>query len=78
MIDFYYKVRIFLVVQKIRLYGWWYGLPSLKEYSWKQIACGAIAQKFRNDKENGIEPSIQNIKLLRDLEKEYNIQKSRI
>lgn len=78
MWDRYYTLRIFLVVQKVRLYGWWYNKPSLRQYSWRQIACGMVAAKIRKDRENGLEPSLTDIKLLRDLEKEYNVKPSKI
>jgi hypothetical protein len=78
MWDRYYTIRIFLVVQKIRFSGWWRGLPSLRQYSWRQIACGLVAAKIRRDRNNGIEPSLADIKLLRDLEKEYNVHPSKI
>lgn len=74
MWDHYYKLRIFLVVQKIRLYGWWHNKPSLWQYSWRQIACCAIGMQLAKDRNKGIEPSSENLKLLREMEKEYNVE----
>ncbi len=78
MWDRYCNFRIFLIVQKIRIWGWWHGKPSLWQYPWREIACGLVAAQIRKDRNNGIEPSAKMLKRLRDLEKDYKVKSFRV
>jgi hypothetical protein len=74
----YYGCRICLYVQYVRVYNLCRGKSPLWEYTWRQIACGAIAAKIRNDRNAGLEPSGKTIELLRNVEQDYNVGKSSI
>ncbi len=74
----YCNFRIFLIVQKVRIWGWWHGKPSLRQYTWKQIACGLVAAQIRKDRNNGIEPSAARLQSLRYFEEECNVESSKV
>lgn len=61
----YYGWKIYLFVQYIRVYNLCRGKDPLWRYTWKQIACAAIAAKIKKDRNAGIEPSEKTIKILR-------------
>lgn len=72
----YYTVRIFLFVQWLRVYYWWNGGPSLWQYNWRQIVCGMVAHSLRQKREQGLEPSYEELQKVRDIERQYRIKPS--
>lgn len=65
----WYDFRIWLLVQRIRLWGTLRGKPSLWGYSWRAIAAEAARYKLVLDRSNGVEPSSTHIELVKQLTK---------
>lgn len=63
----WYDFRIWLLVQRIRVWGTLRGKPSLWGYSWRLIAASACQRKLSGDRSRGVEPSSKDIDLVRGL-----------
>jgi hypothetical protein len=63
----WWDFRIWLLVQRIRVWGTLRGKPSLWGYSWRAIAAEMARMKLVLDRSAGVEPSSKHIDVVRDM-----------